>query len=100
MRLIFRTVLLAALLSSGAAAAQPAQPLTLDRIMADPDWIGPAVEDAWWSWDGRQAQYQLKRDGSGIRDTYQQAVDGGSATRIDGAARAQLDASEPATAQA
>ncbi|HJR72719.1 MAG TPA: prolyl oligopeptidase family serine peptidase [Luteimonas sp.] len=95
MRPIFRNILLAALLSPGAAASQPATPLTLDRVMADPDWIGPPVEDAWWSWDGRQAQYQLKRDGSSIRDTYQQSLEGGPATRIDGAARAQLDASDP-----
>lgn len=95
MRPTFRTALLAAFVLSGAAAAQPATPLTLDRIMADPDWIGPAVEDAWWSWDGQRAQYQLKRDGSGIRDIYQQGIDGGSAARIDGAARTQLDASDP-----
>ena len=70
------------------AQAQPAQPLTLDRIMADPDWIGPAVEQAWWSWDGRQAYYPLKREGSGIRDLYVQDIDGGQARIVDGAPRA------------
>jgi len=81
----------ALLLTTATAHAQP--PLTLEQVMADPDWIGHPVEDAWWSWDGRQAQYQLKRDGQTIRDTWQQPVDGGSAARVDGAARSQLDAS-------
>ena len=82
-------------LSTHAALAQPATPLTLDRIMADPDWIGPPVEDAWWSWDGRHAQYQLKREGTTIRDTFQQPIDGGVAIKVDGAARANLDAVDP-----
>src|SRR5690606_26905713 len=43
-------------------AAQPAQELTLDRIMDNPDWIGPPVEQAWWSWDGSRAFYSLKRE--------------------------------------
>jgi dipeptidyl aminopeptidase/acylaminoacyl peptidase len=101
MRSRARTALLVALvltdwLPSGAIAAPSSAAVpTLERIMADPDWIGPPVEDAWWSWDGRHAQYLLERDGSGIRDLYQQGIDGGSATRIDGAARAQVDAANP-----
>ncbi len=70
-------------------------PLTLEQIMADPDWIGPPVEDAWWAWDGQHVQYQLKRTGTNIRDTYAQDITGGSAARIDGVARADLDASRP-----
>ena len=44
--------------------------ITLEQIMADPDWIGPPVETAWWAWDGKHVQYQLKRQGSPIRDTF------------------------------
>ncbi|MFL6591405.1 MAG: prolyl oligopeptidase family serine peptidase [Luteimonas sp.] len=86
---------------SAAAAAQapapsPAAPLTLAQVMADPDWIGPPVEDAWWSWDGRRVQYTLKRQGATIRDTWQQGADGsGTAVRVDGASRAELDAASP-----
>ncbi len=83
---------------AGAAAAQPAQPLTLAQVMADPDWIGPGIEGAWWSWDGRQAYYTLKRDGGNIRDTWTQAVEpasseagSGAAARLDGAALATID---------
>ena len=63
--------------------------------MADPEWIGPPVEDAWWSWDGQHAQYTLRRDGGTIRDTFQQSIAGGIAIKLDGAARAGLDAAQP-----
>ena len=84
-----------------AARAQDAQPagaapaLTLAQAMADPDWIGPPVEDAWWSWDGKSAQYRLKRNGESIRDTWSVPVAGGAPARVDGAARAALDAADP-----
>ncbi|HXH01243.1 MAG TPA: prolyl oligopeptidase family serine peptidase [Xanthomonadaceae bacterium] len=79
----------------GGAAAQPTQPLTLQQIMADPDWIGPPVEDAWWSWDGQHAHYLLKRTGSSVRDTFVQPVRGGTTARVDDAARGQIDAGKP-----
>jgi dipeptidyl aminopeptidase/acylaminoacyl peptidase len=92
--------LLLALQPASAAFAQatpatPATALTLQQVMADPDWIGPPVEDAWWAWDGHRVQYALKRDGATIRDTWQQTIDGGAAALIDGAARADLDAADP-----
>ena len=69
-----RTWLAAALglaLSPLAPAAALAQPtLTLDQAMSHPDWIGPPVEQAWWSLDGQQAYYTLKREGSPVRDTW------------------------------
>ena len=85
--------LAALLLLSAGASAQTAAPLTLEQVMADPDWIGAPVEDAWWAWDGQRVQYQLKRDGASIRDTWQQSIDGTApAVRVDGADRANLDA--------
>ncbi|MDR7099990.1 dipeptidyl aminopeptidase/acylaminoacyl peptidase [Lysobacter niabensis] len=83
------------LLLPAAVAAQTTPPLTLEQVMADPDWIGPPVEQAWWSWDGKQVQYQLKREGATIKDTWRQPVDGGPAQKVDGAARAELDAANP-----
>src|SRR5690606_21329943 len=76
---------------AGAVHAQPAQPLTLEQVMADPDWIGSGVDRAWWSWDGTHAYYLRKRDGGDIRDTYSQPVEGGTAARLDGAALADID---------
>lgn len=51
-------------------ALQAAQPLDLETIMADPDWIGQPVEQAGWSLDSKQLHYALKRDGSPVRDWY------------------------------
>ena len=93
--------LLLGLLASPALAAPPPptlapdQPLTIEQAMADPDWIGPPVERAWWSWDGREAQLQLKREGSSIRDTWRQPVAGGALHKVADAERADLDAPDP-----
>jgi len=62
------------LLASGAvhaatATAVPAD-LTLEKIMADPDWIGARVKDAYWSADGNSAYYSVKRSGSPIIDLH------------------------------
>lgn len=85
-----------ALLSmTGHAAAQPAETLTMDRIMADPDWIGPAVEQAWWSWDGKTAIYSRKREGATVRDLWTVPATGGASVRTTDAERAALDAARP-----
>ena len=42
--------LLATLVTAPVATA--AEPITLTQAMADPDWIGPPVDSAWWRWDG------------------------------------------------
>ena len=86
-------VALSGLLASPGAGAQT--PITLDQAMAHPDWIGPPVEAAWWSWDGGKVYYKLKRPGSPLRDTYVQAAGGGVATRLDEAAQAAINAPDP-----
>ena len=90
-----RLAILTLLLSASAAFAQPAQPLTMQQIMADPDWIGPTIEQAWWSWDGKRAYGSRKRAGATIRDIYMHPVDGGAAVRLDGAARGDIDGQQP-----
>ena len=52
----------------------------------------PPVEDAWWRWDGKAAQYILKRKGTRIGDTWQVGIDGGAPAMLEGSARADLDA--------
>ncbi|HYL05859.1 MAG TPA: prolyl oligopeptidase family serine peptidase, partial [Thermoanaerobaculia bacterium] len=44
--------------------------LTLERIMADPDWIGNAPEKPYWADDGRAVYFERKRQGSPLRDLY------------------------------
>ena len=92
-----RLLPLSLLLLAASAGAQNASPaLTIEQAMADPDWIGPAVDSAWWQWDGQQVQYQLKRQGSPVRDTFRQGLDGAAAQRVGDTERAGLDAANPA----
>ena len=94
-RLLLTSLLLFA--ATTAQAQTPSAPLTIEQTMANPDWIGPAVEQAWWSWDGRQVEYTLKRDNSPVRDSFRQPIDGHTAaSRVEDAARATLDAADPA----
>ncbi len=95
MRPIPSLLALSLLLAPLAAAADAAAPLTIEQVMADPDWIGPPVESAWWAWNGAEVQYPLKRAGSPLRDVYRQPVDGGAAQPVADAARATLDAPNP-----
>ena len=85
---------------SSTAATEPVTgtgtPISLEQAMADPDWIGPPVEQAWWSWDGHNVQYQLKREGGIIRDTWQVGATGGDPEMVDDLGRAKLDAPDPA----
>ncbi len=67
---------------AASCAAQPpaapvgALPLTLEQIMADPDWIGNAPEAPYWADDGQSIHYSVKRPGSEARDLIQVAFDG------------------------
>jgi hypothetical protein len=65
--------LVAALSACALASAAHTAPLTLERIMADPDWIGPPVERPYWSLDGRSILFGLKRAGSPVRDLQRMA---------------------------
>ncbi|HEY2782857.1 MAG TPA: prolyl oligopeptidase family serine peptidase [Steroidobacteraceae bacterium] len=79
-------------LSLSAPAATLQAGLTLEKIMADPDWIGPPVRDAYWSADGKAVYYSLKRSGSPIVDLHRiepstgkdQVVDAGAMANADG----------------
>ena len=95
MRSAAQLCLYAALLLPFATPAQDA-PLTIEQVMAEPDWIGPPVERAWWGWDGKSVQYTLKRDDSLVRDTFVQSVEGDAAQRVGDDERDTLDASSPA----
>jgi len=91
---LFAPVALLAALPPAAAFAQT-PPLTIEQVMADPDWIGPPVEQAAWGWDSRHVQYRLKRDGSLVRDSFVQALDGGAARRVGDDERQALDGGAP-----
>ena len=79
--------------AAGAAPTTDAVPpgLTLEKIMADPDWIGPPVRDAYWSADGRAVYYSLKRGGSPIVDLHRIDAAGNKDEVLDAAAEANAD---------
>jgi len=52
--------------------------LTLEQIMADPDWMQRAAERPVFSLDGQHIYYQQKRQGSELRDWYKQSLQPGS----------------------
>jgi dipeptidyl aminopeptidase/acylaminoacyl peptidase len=74
-----------------ATTAPAAAPLDLETVMANPDWIGQAVESPYWSVDGRSLYYSLKRDGNQVRDLYRVDAAGGAAVALDPVAMAQAD---------
>lgn len=90
---VLAAALLTVLTSAPALAATP--PLDMETIMADPDWIGPPVEDAYWSVDGSQLYYSLKHDGNPVRDLWRVSATGGTPERLDPAAAAKADGGKP-----
>ncbi|TAL90764.1 MAG: S9 family peptidase, partial [Rhodanobacter sp.] len=73
--------------STSAASA----PLDMETIMANPDWIGHAVESPYWSVDGRNLYYSVQRDGSPVRDLYRVDPARGASVKLDPAAMAHAD---------
>lgn len=57
-----------AVLPTLASAAGPE--VTLERIMAHPDWIGNPPEEPFWGDDGRSVYFVRKRQGEERRDLY------------------------------
>ena len=57
-------------------AQEPA--LTLEQIMADPDWLGNAPAQSYWGADSASVYYEQKRVGSELSDLY--VVDSASGT--------------------
>ena len=81
MALMFGVLCTAAPLAAQRSAAPPTG-VTLERIMADPDWIGRPPEDAYWGDDNKTIYYSQKREGSPLRDLYAVDVAGGSVHRV------------------
>ncbi len=69
--------------------------LTLKQIMADPDWIGQPVQEAWWQLDGESVIYTIERPESDLIDTYQINLNTGESVEVEFTNRAALDGAEP-----
>jgi dipeptidyl aminopeptidase/acylaminoacyl peptidase len=92
------------LITSAAAFAQTAPaPLTLEQIMADPDWIAGQIQvpeefeegggAPYFSIDGKSVYYKLKRNGSPVFDLRRIDLADGKDSLIDAAAMANADGS-------
>jgi dipeptidyl aminopeptidase/acylaminoacyl peptidase len=95
MKHYLRMISVAACISGAACFAALGAPapsaLSLEKIMADPDWIGPPVSDPYWSADGREIYYSLKRSGSPIYDLHRINPANGKDQVLDAAAMANAD---------
>lgn len=54
--------------------ADPSIQLTLEQIMADPDWLGRQPEQAFWSADSKSIYYQRKQQGNENRDWFERPL--------------------------
>ena len=68
---------LSALVALLVFAAAPAQAVTIEQAMADPDWIGAPVQHPYWSVDGHSLYYSLKQKGTQVRDLHRVGATGG-----------------------
>jgi dipeptidyl aminopeptidase/acylaminoacyl peptidase len=75
----------------GSIASAAPQGITLEKIMSNPDWMGPGVKDAYWSVDGRAAYYSVKRSGSPIVDLHRVGTSDGKDQAIEPKAMAGAD---------
>jgi hypothetical protein len=64
--------------------------LTLERIMADPQWIGRQPQNPYWSADGRSIFYERERLDSELRDLIQVDLDAGEQRILEPAERAAI----------
>jgi dipeptidyl aminopeptidase/acylaminoacyl peptidase len=68
---------------------------TLEQIMADPDWIGPPVEQAWLGLDDRHAYYRIKKAGSPLRELRRIDLASGGDVAVSDEMLADADAGNP-----
>ncbi|HEV2844970.1 MAG TPA: prolyl oligopeptidase family serine peptidase, partial [Thermoanaerobaculia bacterium] len=77
-----------------ARAAGTSSAITLEQIMADPDWIGNPPQNAYWSDDGRSVYYERQREGIGNQrmDLYRVDLATGKSVLVEPAQRSKADA--------
>ena len=72
--------------------AQAQDEVTLERIMAHPDWLGRQPEGPYWSSDGDSVYFERKREGEETRDLYRIDLEDRETVQISGRDRADADA--------
>ena len=86
-------LLMTVLLGTAAGlSAQGTPPVTLERIMSDPDWIGNPPEAPYWADDGRSVYYERKRTGEDRKDLIRLDLETGKSTIVEDKDRGAVDA--------
>jgi len=80
------------LLAAVPGPAAGARALTLEQIMADPDWIGTPPESPYWADDGSAVYFERKRTGAEEKDLYRAPLNGGEPVLVPLAERGKVDA--------
>jgi dipeptidyl aminopeptidase/acylaminoacyl peptidase len=83
-----------AVLAPQAAAAPAPSALTLEKIMAHPDWIGTPPESPFWGDDGKTIYFERKRTGGEVDDLYRLEIEGakgGEPVRVTDEERGRID---------
>ncbi len=70
MKSVLRPALFLGLIAVVAPSLAQENALTLEQIMADPDWLGNAPARPFWGADSQAVYYQQKRVGSELHDLY------------------------------
>ncbi len=79
---LLASALMTCLLMLPGLAAASADEITLERIMAHPDWLGQSPESAYWRENNRHVIFQQKREGEDIRDFYRLDVENGDIEKV------------------
>jgi dipeptidyl aminopeptidase/acylaminoacyl peptidase len=82
-----KTCIILLVCSLSSLAAQAGETPTLELIMSDPDWIGNAPENPWWSDDGSAVYYEQKREAEDFRDVFRLTLDSGDIRQVDRAGK-------------
>jgi dipeptidyl aminopeptidase/acylaminoacyl peptidase len=70
----------------------PADEITLEKIMADPEWIGNAPLMPYWADDGYAVYFERERQGEDTLDLFRLDLATGEARRVEDAERGRADA--------
>jgi len=93
LRLALRAIVpLLAPLALALPARAAAPPVTLEQIMAAPDWIGNPPEAPYWSDDGRAVFYERKRPAAEWRDLLRLDLKAGTSRVVPPAEKGTADA--------
>ena len=65
------------------APPQAEQPLTLQQIMADPDWMGIRAQGAYFADDGQSIYYSRQPSASVLKDYYQLQLGSGNKNKLE-----------------